>query len=202
MTAHTAHTRTNRLLLALLGLTLTGGGLLVLAGGADLYRHWNLSPPDGWPLRNHHDVLFTSADESRWAGQSWWWPTAVAALAALALLAVAWLLAQGRARHKPLPVGGTSRRTAVRLTGAVLADALAEDLATVPGVEHARARVAHPRGHPESRIDLTLAPDAAPRHVLTELREPLARAERTLGRHEFPTRVTLHVPHHPPRRVD
>ncbi|GAA2593278.1 hypothetical protein [Streptomyces tubercidicus] len=33
--------------IALLGLVLLGGGLLVLAGGADICRRWNLVPPSG-----------------------------------------------------------------------------------------------------------------------------------------------------------
>ncbi|MEU5021009.1 hypothetical protein AB0G60_26910 [Streptomyces angustmyceticus] len=47
------HAKTNRTLLALLGLVLLGGGLLVLADGADIYRRRHLEPrPAGRsPLR-------------------------------------------------------------------------------------------------------------------------------------------------------
>ncbi|MGW2024460.1 hypothetical protein [Streptomyces decoyicus] len=57
-------TKTNRALLALLGLVLLGGGLLVPAGGADIYRRLNLSPPTGWPLTTAHTILVPSADQT------------------------------------------------------------------------------------------------------------------------------------------
>lgn len=84
----------------------------------------------------------------------------------------------------------------------MLGGALGEDLAALPGVEHARARLAPPAAHPESRIALTLAPDAAPREVLNEVDGPVERARRSLGWDEFPTGVRLTVTRHGRRRAE
>ena len=70
----------NRSLLALAGLVLLGGGLLILFAGLGLYRRLDLVPPAGWPLAGPADVLLGSADRARWSSQGWWWPAVIAAL--------------------------------------------------------------------------------------------------------------------------
>src|SRR5690348_4162300 len=96
----TPRTVLNRSLLALAGLVLLGGGLLILFAGLDVYRRHGLVPPVGWPLATPHDVLLGSADRARWSGQGWWWwPAVIATLTLVALLAVWWLLAQLHRRH-------------------------------------------------------------------------------------------------------
>lgn len=106
-----SRTTTNRSLLALVGLILLGGGLLVLFAGFDLYRRLDVAPPAAWPLTGPDDVLLGSADRLRWSDQGWWWwPAVIAALVLTVLLALWWLFAQLR-RRRPgaLPVGGTPR---------------------------------------------------------------------------------------------
>lgn len=102
----------NRILLALTGIVLLGGGLLMLAGSFDLYRSWRMTPPRGWPLTDPRAVLLTRPDQTRWTDEGWWWPTVIAVLAIVVLLALWWLLAQLRRTHPGrIPVGARRPRT-------------------------------------------------------------------------------------------
>jgi hypothetical protein len=196
------HATTNRILMALLGIVLLGGGLLVLAGGADIYRRWNLSPPDSWPLTTPQNALIPRADQTRWTDQGWWWPTVIAALALLLLLALTWLLAQSRRRRAhPLSVG-ESPQQAVTVSDNVLGDALTDDLDTLTGVRRAQARLGGSRTHPEAQIDLTLEPGSTPEHALKEIYAVTERARRSAGWDELPTHVVLNVARHGPHRAE
>lgn len=196
-----AHSTLNRVLLSLLGLVLLGGGLLVLAGGADIYRRWNLSPPADWPLTAPQDVLIPSADQASWADQGWWWPTVIASLAVLMLLALLWLLAQSPWRRaRTMPVADTPD-DAVAVSERVLSDALTTDLDHLPGARRTRARI-HGPAHPRARIDLTLDPGATPDRVLPDIRDAVERARRSAGWAELPTRVHLSVAGHGPHRAE
>ncbi|MFE1958964.1 alkaline shock response membrane anchor protein AmaP [Streptomyces sp. NPDC059479] len=196
------HTKTNRVLLALLGLVLLGGGLLVFAGGAGIYRRWNLSPPADWPLTAPQNVLFPRADQASWADQGWWWPSVIAALALLMLLALSWLLAQARRRRpRQLSVADTPRK-AVTVSDHVVDDALTTDLNTLPGVRRARARVSGPPSRPQARIGLTLDLGSTPEQVLKDVRSAVERARRSAGWDELPTRVRLAVARHGSHRVE
>ncbi|MFF7358492.1 hypothetical protein ACFZA1_38585 [Streptomyces filipinensis] len=130
----TSRSALNRTLLALAGLVLLGGGLLVLFAGFDLYRRHDLIPPAGWPLITPDDVLLGSADRARWSGQGWWWwPAVIAALTLAALLALWWLLAQlSRRRPGGLPVGGTPPQEGVELRDRALSDAIATEAGALP----------------------------------------------------------------------
>ncbi|WP_405009768.1 alkaline shock response membrane anchor protein AmaP [Kitasatospora sp. NBC_01539] len=197
------HSAVNRVLLALTGLVLLGAGLLVLTGGLDLYRRLDLTPPDGWPYTTPGSVLLTDAQRTRWTGEGWWWPTVIAALAVLFLLALWWLLAQLRQRRPGrLPVG-TPPVAGVRLHGHALAQALAEDCARLPGVKSAGARLAGPAGNPRAHITLTLDPHTSPHAVTAALADgPLHRARRSTGRQDLTTRAVLRVASHRPHRAD
>ncbi|RNG17730.1 alkaline shock response membrane anchor protein AmaP [Streptomyces botrytidirepellens] len=194
-------TKTNRVLLALLGLVLLGGGLLVLASGADLYRRWNLTPPAGWPLTAPHDVLIPRADQARWGDQGWWWVAATAALALLLLLALTWLLSQPRRRPRQLSVGDTPGDD-VRVNGHALGQALTTELDVLPGVRRSRARFFGPSTRPRVRIDLTLEPGGTPEHVLTDLRDAVDRARSSAGWDQLPKEVRLGVARHGPHRAE
>ncbi len=193
----------NRILLALAGLVLLGTGLLALAGGFDLYRHLDVTPPDGWPYTSPNSVLLTDAQRTRWTHEGWWWPVAIAALAVALALALCWLLAQSRRRgpgHLPVgapPVAG------VRLDGQALARALTEDCARLPGVTGAGAHLTGPAGSPRADVALTLDPHSSPRAVSDALADgPLRRARRSTGRQDLSARVVLRVASHRPRRAD
>ncbi|MGW7030466.1 alkaline shock response membrane anchor protein AmaP [Streptomyces xanthophaeus] len=193
----------NRVLLALAGIVLLGAGLMILAGGFDLYRRWSLAPPGGWPLTTPHDVLLADADRTRWADQGWWWPAFIAVLAVITLLAVWWLLAQLRRTHPgALSVGGAHAVDGAELREGALGDVLAADARHLPGVHQARARMDGSSSHPEAHLAVTLAPDAEPGPVLQALRDgPLERARRSTDR-TLPARVHLRLAPHKPHRAE
>ncbi|GGO99641.1 alkaline shock response membrane anchor protein AmaP [Wenjunlia tyrosinilytica] len=196
------HTRTNRVLLALLGLVLLGGGLLVLAGGADIYRRWNLTPPAGWPLTTPQDVLIPRADQTRWLDQGWWWPTVIAALILIMLLALWWLLSQARRRRPRKLVVKDTPREAVAVNDHGLRDALTTDLDMLPGVRRAKARFCGPAHRPQARIGLTLDSGSTPGRVLEDVSATVERARRSARWDELPTHVRLGVAPHGPHRVE
>ncbi|WP_031174202.1 hypothetical protein [Streptomyces durhamensis] len=201
----TSRSALNRTLLALAGLVLLGGGLLVLFAGFDLYRRHDLIPPAGWPLITPDDVLLGSADRARWSGQGWWWwPAVIAALTLAALLALWWLLAQlSRRRPGGLPVGGTPPQEGVELRDRALSDAIATEAGALPRVEHAAVRITGRPAHPRTHVTLTLTPEGAPGATLGALCEgPLSTARRSTGLPHMPTDVRLQVAHHKTHRVE
>ncbi|MEU0969922.1 alkaline shock response membrane anchor protein AmaP [Streptomyces sp. NPDC005917] len=195
----------NRTLLALTGLVLLGGGLLILFAGLDLYRRHDLVPPPGWPLTTPGDVLLGSADRARWSNQGWWWwPAVIAALALVALLALWWLLAQlRRSRPGPLPVGGTPPQEGVELRGSALSDAIGAEAGALPGFEHAVVRITGRPAHPRTHVRLTLTPHTAPGAGLGTFCEgPLRTARRSTGLTDMPTEARLQVARHKPHRAE
>ncbi|MFB7575611.1 alkaline shock response membrane anchor protein AmaP [Streptomyces sp. NPDC056165] len=195
----------NRSLLALAGLVLLGGGLLILFAGFDVYRRHDLVPPSGWPLTTPGDVLLGSADRARWSSQGWWWwPAVIAALALVALLALGWLLAQLRRRHPgALSVGGTPPQEGVELRDRALSDAIAAEAGALPEVEHAAVRITGRPADPRTHVRLTLTPQRAPGAALHALCEgPLRTAHRSTGFPDMPTEVRLQVTRHKPHRAE
>ncbi|WP_329107066.1 alkaline shock response membrane anchor protein AmaP [Streptomyces sp. NBC_01439] len=192
----------NRVLLALTGIVLLGAGILVLAGGFNLYQRWQVAPPDGWPLTDPYGVPLDDTDRTRWTDQDWWWPAVIAALALITLLALWWLLAQLRRTHPGnLPVGAPTAVDGVELREHALSDALAADTRHLTGVHEAHARMAGSSRHPEAHLDLTLAPDSDPATVLADLCDgPLDQARQSLGR-PLPARARLQVSPHKARRA-
>ncbi|MEU5611334.1 alkaline shock response membrane anchor protein AmaP [Streptomyces sparsogenes] len=195
----------NRSLLAVAGLVLLGGGLLVLFAGLDVYRRHDLVPPVGWPLTTPNDVLLGSADRARWSSQGWWWwPAVIAALVLAALLALWWLLAQvSRRRPGSLPVGGTPPQEGVELRDHALSDAIAAEAGALPGVEHAAVHITGRPAHHRTHVRLTLTPEGAPGAALADLCEgPLRTARQSTGSPHLPTDVRLRVTHHKPHRAE
>ncbi|MET9465677.1 alkaline shock response membrane anchor protein AmaP [Streptomyces sp. NPDC006544] len=194
----------NRVLLALAGIVLLGAGVMILAGGFDLYRRWQVTPPDGWRLSTPEAVLLSDVDRTRWTDEGWWGPTVIAVLAVVVLLALWWLLAQLRRTHPGhIPVGGPPAVEGVELRERVLSDALAADALQQPGVHKARARMDGSVKHPQAHLDLTLTPDGEPGPILRALGDgPLERARRSTGRAGLPATVLLRATPHKAHRAD
>ncbi|MER5472598.1 alkaline shock response membrane anchor protein AmaP [Streptomyces sp. NPDC002935] len=193
----------NRSLLALAGLLLLGGGLLILFAGLDVYRRHDLVPPAGWPLTTPDDILLASADRTRWSSQGWWWPAVIATLTLVALLALWWLIAQLRG-HRPgaLPVGGTPPQEGVELRDRALSDAIAAEVGALPGIDQAAVHITGRPAHPLTHVQLTLMQREAPGAALDALcAGPLRAASRSTGSHPMPTEARLQVTRHKPHRA-
>jgi hypothetical protein len=195
----------NRILLALTGLVLLGGGLLIISAGVDLYSSHNLAPPPGWPLTTPGDILLSSADRARWSSQGWWWwPAVITALILITALALWWLLAQ-LPRRQPggIPVGGSPPPQGVELRARALSDAIATEAGALPGVQQANVRITGRLAHPRAHITLTLTPQGTPDAALKTLCEgPLRTARQSTGSPPMPTEARLRVAHHKPRRAE
>ncbi|MFF7974360.1 alkaline shock response membrane anchor protein AmaP [Streptomyces sp. NPDC007905] len=204
MKSQSALTGINRTLLAVIGLVLLGGGLVILFAGLDLYRRWRLTPPAGWPLTSPHQVLLSAADRARWSSQGWWWPAVIAALTIITALALWWLVAQLRRPHPgAMPVGGTPPTEGVDLRDRALSDAITAEIRNLPDVQKAQARMIGRPQHPHNRVDLTLTPHGAPGHALQQVCDgPLRNALSSTGAGRIPTEVRLRVARHKPQRAE
>ncbi|MFF0447714.1 alkaline shock response membrane anchor protein AmaP [Streptomyces sp. NPDC004609] len=186
----------NRVVLGLAGVVLVcvGGG--VLAAGA------GLSVPSWWPWDGRDDVLLSTADRERWRDESWWWPSVIAGLAILVLLALWLLLAQlRRARLTEVLVDSRDGEGAL-LHGRALEGVLAGEAESLDGVHRARVTLKGRRAGPEARIRLQLEPYASPARTLSRLSgETLARARDSAGLAVLPTEAHLRASKHGARRV-
>ncbi|MEW1688194.1 alkaline shock response membrane anchor protein AmaP [Streptomyces sp. NPDC091265] len=187
----------NRILLGLAGLVLLclGGGVLAAALG--------LSVPTWWPWSGKHDVLLSEADRTRWRSEGWCWPTVIAVLAVLVVLALWWLLAQlRRARLAEVLVDSGDGEGAL-LRGRALEGVLAGEAGALDGVARAQVRLTGKRSAPQARIRLRMEPHAAPQEALGRLSdEALAHARDSAGLAELPAEVRLKAVKHRAQRVN
>ncbi|MFJ5850658.1 alkaline shock response membrane anchor protein AmaP [Streptomyces sp. NPDC092903] len=186
----------NRVLLGLAGLVLVcvGGGVLAAATG--------LSVPSWWPWSGKNDVLLSEADRTRWRSDGWWWPTVIAVLAVLLVLALWWLLAQlRRARLSEVLVDSGDGEGAL-LRGRALEGALAAEADGLDGVARAQVLLTGKRSAPRARIRLLVEPHAAPDEALGRLTdEALAHARDSAGLDRLPAEVRLRAVKHRAERV-
>ncbi|MEV0919369.1 alkaline shock response membrane anchor protein AmaP [Streptomyces sp. NPDC049967] len=186
----------NRVLLGLAGLVLVcvGGGVLAAATG--------LSVPSWWPWSGKNDVLLSEADRTRWRADGWWWPTVIAVLAVLVVLALWWLLAQlRRARLSEVLVDSGDGEGAL-LRGRALEGALAAEAGGLDGVARAQVVLTGKRSTPRARIRLLMEPHAAPDEALGRLSdEALAHARDSAGLDRLPAEVRLRAVKHRAERV-
>jgi len=186
--------RANRVLFVLLG-------LLALAGGG--WCLWLSTPRSGYA---DQPVLGTRLED--WVARheaAFWWSVGGAA-ALVALLALVWLLAQGRTgRISVLPVGHDPEAGDTTVAGSALAQAVAGDADAVTDVVRASASVREDRhvdgGHRLVMV-LTVGDSADFRTVCRQVEHSvLPRARQALARDTLPASLRLTATELKPRRV-
>lgn len=185
--------RTNRVVLALLGLLLFAGGTLgVLAGtevlGRDVDRRLLDNPVAGFIGDN----------------RGWFWPAAALAAALLALLALRWLVAVLSPAPRAADIAIRGERSAGRtsLRSGALGDALTAELQTYRGVHAAHVRVSGTLTAPGLDIVVRTTEDAdldRLRHRIET--QALTHARLALDTPHLPIRLDLTATHHRSSRV-
>ncbi|WP_405878905.1 alkaline shock response membrane anchor protein AmaP [Streptomyces sp. NBC_01136] len=186
----------NRVLLGIVGLA-----LLVL-GGSVLTIGLGVRPPSWWIHGGRHDVLLSDAERTRWRDHGWWWPTVIAALAVLVLLALWWLSAVLRRSRLAEVLVDTGDGQGALLRGRALEGVLADEAGRLDGVERAQVQLTGRRGTPATQMQLLLEPHVDPGHALHLLTtEALAHARDSAGLAALPAEVRLRGVKHRAERV-
>lgn len=186
----------NRVLLGFVGL------VLVVLGGSVLAVGLGVAPPSWWPHDGRNDVLLSDADRTRWRDSGWWWPTVIAVLAVLVLLALWWLTAILRRHRLAEVLVDTGDGEGALLRGRALEGVLTTEAAEADGVERAHAHLTGRRNAPEARVRLLLQPHVNPGDALSTLTtEGLAHARESAGLAALPAEVRLRGVKHHAKRV-
>jgi hypothetical protein len=112
----------------------------------------------------------------------------------LVVLGLAWAARSLRPEHRPDLVLDGGQDTAIVVSSAAAAEAVAAQAASLPGVGRARARLVGTEAAPALRVTLWLADDADVREVLARLDdEVLATARRSLALSALPAAVRLEL---------
>ncbi|MFJ9777377.1 alkaline shock response membrane anchor protein AmaP [Kitasatospora sp. NPDC101157] len=186
----------NRVLLGLVGAVLLGAGVLVLAGGLDLYRRLGVHPPAWWPLTSPDQPVVSARSRGRWVGSSWWWPTVIGGLSVLLVGTAWWLVAQLRRTGLPwidVPTPGAGGLR-LKVGASALEEALEQGTAVLPEVERAGVRLVRAPGHPRLRGAVRLTPGGDPVGLVEHFEDgPRADAVRSLGLAELPAELRIRV---------
>ncbi|MBM7054347.1 alkaline shock response membrane anchor protein AmaP [Streptomyces sp. RHZ10] len=186
----------NRVLLALAGL------VLVVVGGAVLAAGLGASVPSWWPWDGKNDVLLSAADRHRWRDEGWWWPTVIAVLAVLVVLALWWFLAQLRRGRLAEVLVDSGDGEGAQLRGRALEGVLAGEAGELDGVARAQAMLTGRRTAPRARLRLRMEPHAAPLGTLNAVADgALTHARDSAGLDELPAEVRLKAVKHRAERV-
>ncbi|MEV7779810.1 alkaline shock response membrane anchor protein AmaP [Kitasatospora sp. NPDC088351] len=196
----------NRVLLGVAGVVLLAVGVLVLAGGLDLYGRLGVDPPSWWPLTSPDQPVVSVRTRTRWVDASWWWPAVIGGLTVLVAGMIWWLFAQLR-RSGPASIdvptpGAPGLR--LRLRTHALEDALETGTVVLPEVERAGVRLVRAPGGPRLRGAVRLTPGGDPAALVEHFDTgPRADAAASLGltalRADLRVRV-LRAKHTEPRR--
>ncbi|MFG2007213.1 alkaline shock response membrane anchor protein AmaP [Spirillospora sp. NPDC048911] len=134
----------NRTGLTIVGLLLTAGGTAVLARA--------LGP---WGSSAESTSVLTDGMRRYPDGHSWFWPTVAAGSCALALIGVAWLLAQARSDRLPgLSLEADDADGQTRVSAQAVTSALEDEIAALPSVREARARLLGGKDHPRLLLNV------------------------------------------------
>ncbi|MFI2781988.1 alkaline shock response membrane anchor protein AmaP [Streptomyces sp. ALB3] len=187
----------NRVLLGLAGL------VLVVVGGAVLATGLGLSAPSWWPFDGRDDVLLSEADRTRWRDEGWWWPTVIAVLAVLVVLALWWFLAQLRRGRLSEVLVDSGDGEGALLRGRALEGVIADEAGALDGVSDAKAALTGRRTAPRARVRMLMEPHASPALALRGLAEgALTHARSSAGLDELPAEVRLRAVKHRAERVN
>ncbi|MEV7108565.1 alkaline shock response membrane anchor protein AmaP [Streptomyces atroolivaceus] len=190
-------TSVNRVLLGLAGL------ILLVLGGAVLVSGLGVSVPSWSPFDGPDDVLLSKGDRTRWRDEGWWWPTVIAVLAVLVILALWWFLAQLRRGRLAEVLVDSGDGEGALLRGRALEGVLTEEAGALDGVSDAKATLTGRRTAPQARVRLLMEPHAAPGPVLRGLSEgALTHARTSAGVDELPAEVRLKAVKHRAERVN
>ncbi|MEU3838165.1 hypothetical protein [Streptomyces microflavus] len=192
----------NRALLASIGAILLGTGSLALAAGLDLYRRWDLPQPSRWIPTSPREALRPIARDG-FVTWPWALPVTVSVLTLLVLFGLAWLLRQlPGAMPRNAPVGGPAHRVPITVRGSALAQAVRDQILSVPGVEHAHARLDSPGTSPRLNLTVTLTPTGNLREVLNTLQTgPIQHARTSTGWPHLPVEIRVAIASHKARRT-
>lgn len=186
----------NRVVLGVVGLV-----LLVLGGSVPAVG-LGLDPPSWWIHHGRHDVLLDDKERTHWQGDGWWWPTVLAALAVLVLLALWWLTANLRRHRLSEVLVDTGDGEGAMLRGRALEGVLANEATELDGVSHAHVQLTGRRNAPETRVRLLLEPHVDPGTALNHLTaEALTHARNSAGLASLPAEVRMKAVKHRAERV-
>ncbi|MDN3021185.1 alkaline shock response membrane anchor protein AmaP [Streptomyces sp. S.PB5] len=186
----------NRVVLGVLGLV-----LLVLGGSVSAVG-LGLDPPSWWIHDGRHDVLLNDTERTRWEAHGWWWPTVMAVLAVLVLLALWWLTANLRRHRLTEVLVDTGDGEGALLRGRALEGVLAGEATELEGVSHAHVQLTGRRNAPETRVRLLLEPHVDPGTALNHLTaEALTHARNSAGLASLPAEVRMKAVKHRAERV-
>ncbi|MCF2533035.1 alkaline shock response membrane anchor protein AmaP [Yinghuangia soli] len=206
----------NRILLTVVGLGLLVGGLAVVARS----RGW-LHDQLGDLLRTRDKPLITPSQTERLTDESWWWWVAFGVPGLLLVICLWWFFAQFRRRPvRVIRVADTSEDAGggpsglgtgfglvgddadtITVSGYALADAIADDLARIPGVESAHAQLVVRRPGPKLKLAIRTEAGAEPRDVLLAVQDEVVEHGRdAVELHRLPVEVELRNAGGLPRR--
>lgn len=178
----TAAPRRDRLVLAVVGLLLLAGGVLILLRSFGVF---------GTGVARHR--LLTDGQSRFFDQRPWAWALVGAAGALVALLALRWLIAQLRSDRigafelEPDPRHGTTV-----LPAAAVTRALAEEIEGYRGVRSASARLLHDPRHPELLLRVNVEDRSSASAVRTRVEQAaLPHAQQAVDLPELPTRILL-----------
>ncbi|MFD4660947.1 alkaline shock response membrane anchor protein AmaP [Kitasatospora sp. NPDC058444] len=186
----------NRVLLGAVGAVLLGVGVLVLAGGLDLYRRLGVHPPDRWPFTSPDQPVVSAGSRQRWVASAWWWPTVIGGLTLL-VAGMVWLLVAQLRRTGlssiAVPTPGASGLR-LRVGARALEEALENRTVVLPEVERAGVRLVRAPRHPRLRGAVRLRPGGDPAALVEHFEDgPRAEACGSLRLAELPADLRIRV---------
>lgn len=177
--------RTNRLVLALIGLLLLLAGAAVVLLGAEVFGSSRAAEP-----------IISPATTDFVHRNGWYWPAVAVAAALVALLSLRWLVIQGHSnRLSSLPLGADGRDGRTTLPASALTGALEREVANLRGVSSARAHLSGDPESPQLSIRLSLDGRVPARELHQQIVGSVLRdARHALGTESLLTRLEFELP--------